>query len=603
MEGRRSMKKQSVRILGIAPYENMRTLMTETAKEYDNIDLTVFVGDLQQGVELARRNFYNDYDVIISRGGTAAMLKERLDLPVVEIPVSPFDIMRAMKLAENVSDRYAIVGFPNVTASAEVLCQMMQYKIDIYSIQNSSEVESALTAIQRNGTKAILCDMVAHTTALRLGLDVVLITSGIEVVRSAFEEALRLCKSYESLREENRFLRNLIWRQINQTVVFNEKGELFFSTLENNAAPIISYLQGESQRQQCGTQRHILKQIQNIQYSIRMDHETFGAHTYTVYCFSESRVPLSDIKRGIRYAGSPEAERQYNNSLYGITGILRDLQDKISKINETNQPVLVCGEDGTCKEQAVNYLYLQSAGRDRPLVVVDCFMLNERVWNYLMNHYNSPLTQSGCTIFLKNIDVLTEENRKLLLANLLAMDVCRRNRVIFSCVCPFGESATKTGMEFVEALNGIVLYLPPVRQRAAKLPAVATLYLSHLNATQPKQCIGLEAEAIKQLQQFQWPHNYTQLQRVLTELALLSAGPYITVDEVETILKREQTIGAFDTRAEDTGAPLNLNQPLNDINRDIVQRVLTEEGGNQSKTAQRLGIGRTTLWRMLNCRN
>ena len=103
---------QKVRVLGIAPYDNMKPLMLNLAQERDDIELTVFVGDLQQGVELAKRNFYNDYDAIVSRGGTAQLLQKELDLPVVEIAVTPFDIMRAMKLAENVSDQYVIVGFP-----------------------------------------------------------------------------------------------------------------------------------------------------------------------------------------------------------------------------------------------------------------------------------------------------------------------------------------------------------------------------------------------------------------------------------------------------------------------------------------------------------
>ena len=54
--------------------------------------MTVFVGDLQQGVELAKRNYYNDYDVILSRGGTAALLREKLSLPVAEIPVTVLDL-------------------------------------------------------------------------------------------------------------------------------------------------------------------------------------------------------------------------------------------------------------------------------------------------------------------------------------------------------------------------------------------------------------------------------------------------------------------------------------------------------------------------------
>ena len=189
-----------IRLLGIAPYESMKFLMQEQAKEYPDIELTVFVGDLQQGVELARRNFYNDYDVIISRGGTATKLRERLDLPVVEVPILPYDIMRAMKLAENVSSHYAIVGFPNVTASAQILCQLMQHRIDIYTVQDADQVEPVLKSIQRSGTRAILCDMMAHTAATRLGLDAVLITSGIIDEREADVQAALAQNGFAVLR-------------------------------------------------------------------------------------------------------------------------------------------------------------------------------------------------------------------------------------------------------------------------------------------------------------------------------------------------------------------------------------------------------------------
>lgn len=218
---------RKVRVLGIAPYDNMKALMLNLAQERDDIELTVFVGDLQQGVELAKRNFYNDYDAIVSRGGTAQLLQEELDLPVVEIAVTPFDIMRAMKLAKSVSDQYVIVGFPGVTASAEQLCQLMQYQIDIHTIQNEAQAEETLWELRQKGTGAILCDMVTNRTAMRLGLNVVLITSGPESIQAAFTDAVRLCRCYENLREENRFLRSIIWNQINHTLVFDDWGEIF----------------------------------------------------------------------------------------------------------------------------------------------------------------------------------------------------------------------------------------------------------------------------------------------------------------------------------------------------------------------------------------
>lgn len=589
-----------IRLLGIAPYHHMRNLLLALAEEYEEIELTVFVGDLQQGVELAKRNFYNDYDAVISRGGTAAMLREQLDLPVIEIPISPFDIMRAMALIGSVSDHYAIVGFPNVTASAELLCQLMNYRIDIYTIQSADEVEETLRTVQESGIHAILCDMVAHTVALQMGLDVVLITSGADGIRAALTEAVRMYSNYNRLREENRFLRTLIWNQIDHTVVFNERGELFFSTLENNESPIMEFLKEESLQRQTDERKHILKQMNNMRYSIRMCRENYAGKDYIAYYFSESRVPSSDIQKGIRYESQREAEEQYNNCLYGIVGLLRGQQEKINRMNLTGYPVMVCGEDGTLKRQVVNYMYLQGPWRNRPLIIIDCFMLNEKSWSYLMDHHNSPLVQSDCTIFTKNVDVLSPQWRHQMIANMTAMDIGKRNRLIFSCVCKKDELLTEAGLSFVEGLSCQTLYLPPIRQRADHIPAIVNMYLSYLNTHMTRQTMGLAPDAMRQLQRFEWPYNYTQFQRILKELALTAEGPYITAREVEEVLKREQTIATMNTGAEDAGKPLDLSGTMDEINREIIRRVLEEEDGNQSRTASRLGISRTTLWRFLN---
>ena len=66
------------RVLGIAPYEGMKKLMSDLVEDYPEIDLTLFVGDLEEGLEIAHSNFHGSYDVVISRGGTAKMLRRNL---------------------------------------------------------------------------------------------------------------------------------------------------------------------------------------------------------------------------------------------------------------------------------------------------------------------------------------------------------------------------------------------------------------------------------------------------------------------------------------------------------------------------------------------
>ena len=150
----------------------------------------------------------------------------------------------------------------------------------------------------------------------------------------------------------------------------------------------------------------------------------------------------------------------------------------------------------------------------------------------------------------------------------------------------------------MDRLCCLSLYLPPLRSQHDRIPPMVNLSLSHLNVELARQIIGAEPEAIELLKDFSWPHNYTQFRRVIGELAITSEGQIITAESVQNLLKKERHIGTFSARAENTSAPLDLNRTLDEINRDVALRVLEEIGGNQTAAAKRLGISRTTLWRL-----
>ena len=114
-----------------------------------------------------------------------------------------------------------------------------------------------------------------------------------------------------------------------------------------------------------------------------------------------------------------------------------------------------------------------------------------------------------------------------------------------------------------------------------------------------KQVAGFEAEAILMLQQFDWPRNYSQFQRIVKELTMMTKQPYITAKEVEEVLRRERFVMSISDLGDEAETTLDLNRTLNEIIRDIVDHTLERENGNQSRTANRLGISRTTLWRLL----
>lgn len=589
----------NIRVLGIAPYEGMKTFMSSLAEEYPQIDLTLFVGDREQGLEIARSNFHGNYDVVISRGGTASMLRRNLSLPVVEIEISMYDILCTIKLANGLPGKIAIVCAANTASSAQALCGLMDYDLDIFTYDTHDTVEPTLLQLQKDHYQAILCDMVANTIAKGLGMNSFLITSSIDSIRKAFDQALLLCGSQRHLRDENLFFRELIQGQISQTLVFSSDGSLFLSTIESPGPELLELLRRELPESREATERRITRNVGGMLYSIRARRIDSGSLSYTAFFVDARKTPLSPNQVGICFSTRPEAESAFYSSIFSFAGTISDFQDEIVKISQSSAPVMITGEDGTGKESMVSVLYMRSLLQNNPLVSINCSLLNDKSWAFLLEHHNSPLADEGNTLYFASIDVLSHERRQQLLAVLSEMDVCRRNRVIFSCVCQPGEYISAVGSLFTDKLCCLSLYLPPLRQMAERIPTLVNVTLSQLNADLPQRIVGAEPEAMTLLQNFQWPHNYTQFRRIIGELAVTSSGQVITADSVRQLLRKERHVGAFSPRAENAAVPLDLNRTLDEISRDVALRVVEETGGNQTAAAKRLGISRTTLWRLL----
>ena len=145
------MEQSKIRILGIAPYDGMRTAMERAAEAYPQIQLDAYTGDMDAGVSIVQRMPSNTYNCVISRGGTAALIRKVTDLPVVDINISVYDVLRTMKLAQNYTSLYAIVGFPSITEPAHTLCSLLGYDLDILTVHSADEVTNTLQRLQEGG--------------------------------------------------------------------------------------------------------------------------------------------------------------------------------------------------------------------------------------------------------------------------------------------------------------------------------------------------------------------------------------------------------------------------------------------------------------------
>ena len=140
----------------------------------------------------------------------------------------------------------------------------------------------------------------------------------------------------------------------------------------------------------------------------------------------------------------------------------------------------------------------------------------------------------------------------------------------------------------------VEIALPPLREHPESIANLAVLHIHQQNRIRGTSIAGLEPESIGVLEQYTWPQNLNQLRRVLNEAMLNTDSPWITARDLRRILSTE-------LRSAAPAAPgtINLHQLLSGIEYDAAMLILSEENMNQVRTAERLGISRTTLWRLL----
>lgn len=102
----------TIRVLAIAPYPGLKDLLHEMAANEPSIAMDVEVADLQEAVPLAEKAGERGYHIVVSRGGTANLIRQYTSLPVVEIPVSGYDLLRVLTLVRKSTTKMAIIGHP-----------------------------------------------------------------------------------------------------------------------------------------------------------------------------------------------------------------------------------------------------------------------------------------------------------------------------------------------------------------------------------------------------------------------------------------------------------------------------------------------------------
>ncbi len=587
---------QKIKILGIAPYDGIKSLMLQIAERRNDIELTAFTGDLNDGLAIAQKYENSGYDIIVSRGGTAELIRQHCKIPVIDISLSIYDIFRSIKLAENSTNKYVVIGFPAITKNAHFICDMLNYNINIYTIHNESEASDILRKLSLEGYGMVLCDMITSSLAQKFGMNAILITSGSESIEAAFDLSIQMSESINKIKSEVNFYKMVLENHPQPFVVFDENfQQIFYSGLSSEPLPVMEEIRKRLPVVLSEGYQKSYFEYAGLLYVLIGNKHADSSATYIIYYINQRKVPLALTKNGITHLNKDEAYDKFFNSFYGITHSTQKNLMSIEQYAESSYPVMIMGESGTGKEQLARLLYAKSKLQNCPLTIIDCARINNRNWDFLTTDNNSPLSDTKTTIYIQNMNSLTDAQFSELCSIIKDLNLHQRNRILFTNSVE-SEDSIRRCEKVINSLSCLTLKIPPLREHKEDIPNLASLYISVLNMRFAKEIVGIEPDAMKLLQEYNWPFNYDQFKRILNELVTSATSSYITASAVSALLCRELS----DTVINDNGKIyVNLNQTLEEINIDIIKILLNQAKNNQSKVAKNLGISRTTLWRML----
>jgi len=350
-----------------------------------------------------------------------------------------------------------------------------------------------------------------------------------------------------------------------------------------------------------------------------------GAFDYLTKPFEEEEVVAvvgralerRALQREVVFLRSELASRE-DGEIVGQSVEMRKLALLIGQVSRTSATVLVTGESGTGKELIARAIHRQGARRDKPFVPVNPAAIVESLLeSELFGHERGAFTGAyqkklgkfelaqGGTLFLDEIATLKSDLQVKLLRVLQEREIervggTRRIPVDVRIIAATNGDLKRAiaGGAFREdlyyRLNVVPIAVPPLRSRRHDVPLLVDHFVRKYNQRFGKRVSGLAPEALAALEDYRWPGNVRELQNVIERAVALGEGPMVQLED----LPMDVVMGERHLREGDAPA-LPLAEALDQVERQIVSRVLERVRWSQNEAAEILGLHRNTLLRKI----
>ncbi len=306
------------------------------------------------------------------------------------------------------------------------------------------------------------------------------------------------------------------------------------------------------------------------------------------------------------------------DNIIGDSGPMQKVFETIEKVADTDSTIMILGESGTGKELVARALHYNSSRAKGPIVPVNCAAIpSELLESELFGHEKGAFTNAirtrigrfelahGGTIFLDEIGDMDPVLQSKLLRVLQdrAFERIGGTRTIHVDIRVITAThrnlrkAVEDGHfreDLYYRLNVIPIEIPPLREHKSDIPLLVHHFIDQFNQGKKRNIQGLEEEALKRLQDYEWPGNIRELENMIERVSILTNNEVITLSDLpERIQKIPPQDQAVPPDIPEEG--IFLDTAVNEFERKLILQALIKTGWVKNKAAQLLNLNRTTL--------
>ncbi len=305
------------------------------------------------------------------------------------------------------------------------------------------------------------------------------------------------------------------------------------------------------------------------------------------------------------------------SEIIGESDAVRTLREQIATAAPTSGRVLIHGENGSGKELVAQAIHMRSTRTDGPFVEVNCAAIpDELIESELFGHEKGAFTGAAGrrrgkfeladagTLFLDEIgDMSLKTQAKVLRAleeqafervggkETIKVDV----RVIAASNRDL-EAMIKDGHfreDLFYRLNVIPIEVPPLRARKTDIPELVDHFITMVCAQNGKRLKTVSGEALAYFVAYDWPGNVRELRNMVERLVIMSPRDVIGPEDLPAPLRPKEDAGPGEPREK------SLKEARDQFERAYIIAELRAHDWNMTRTAERLGIERSHLYRKI----